>query len=224
MKYYPIFVRVAGRRCLVVGGGPVAEQKVRSLLDADARVTVVSPEATSDLKQMADRGEIEYHPRTFRVGDTSGCFMAFAATGRDEVDRQIVDDATTNGALLNVVDRPQLCDFISPAVVARDDLMIAISTSGASPAMSRQLRRKLEAELGPEYALALQLLGRLRERLKDLDVPSSERSRIFNDLVESPLLELLRRRRFGDVNALLGNATGERFSLSNLDLDWSDAP
>lgn len=221
MKYYPIFVRAAGRSCLVVGGGSVAEQKVRGLLDAGARVTVVSPDLTGDLEHMARLGKVECVRRAYTPGDIAGHFIVFAATGRPSVDRQIADDAARGGALLNVVDRPELCDFISPAVVARDNLTIAISTSGASPAMARQLRRKLEAEIGPEYALALQLLGRLRHRLKQLDLPAGERMKICNELVESPLLDLLRRRRFDDVDALLGNATGARFSLSSLEIDWS---
>jgi precorrin-2 dehydrogenase/sirohydrochlorin ferrochelatase len=223
MKYYPIFVRAAGRKCLVVGGGTVAEQKVRSLLDAGADVTVVSPDLTPKLERMVNRGDIRCIRRLYDSGDASGYFIVFAATGGD-LDRRIVDDAAQSGALLNVVDQPELCDFISPGVVARDDLTIAISTSGASPAMARQLRQKLEAEIGPEYALALQLLGRLRQRLKDKDIGASERSRIFNELVESPLLELLRRRRFAEVDALLGHATGARFTLSSLEINWSDEP
>lgn len=222
MKYYPIFVRAAGRDCLVVGGGAVAEQKVRGLLDAGAAVTVVSPTLTRTLEEMADRGAIDCRRRPYEEGEASRFFIVFAATGRADVDHTIATDAAASGALLNVVDRPELCDFISPGVVARDDLTIAISTSGTSPAMARRLRRKLEEEIGPEYGLALRLLGRLRGRLKEIDMPAGERSRIFNGLVESPLLELLRDRRFGEVDALLAAVTGGRFDLDGLAIDWSD--
>src|SRR5262245_59300033 len=108
MKYYPLFVRVAGRKCLVVGGDTVAEQKVRGLLDAHACVTVISPGLTSALQAMAERGEIDCIHRPFQPGDTAGSFIVIAATGRDDVDRQIVDDAAKSGALANVVDRPEL--------------------------------------------------------------------------------------------------------------------
>lgn len=224
MKYYPIFVRAAGRKCVVVGGGVIAEHKVRSLLDAEAAVTVVSPQLTETLEEMRRGGRITSVRRAYQSGDLRDCFIAFAATGDDAVDRAIADEAAQTSVLLNVVDRAELCDFISPAVVARDDLTIAISTSGASPAMARQLRQKLEAEIGPEYGLALKLLGSLRVRLKDLDVASGERARIFSHLVESPLLDLLRRRRFNEVDALLAAATGQRFSLNSLAIDWADAP
>lgn len=224
MKYYPIFMRLAGRQCLVVGGGAVALQKVRGLLEAGGTVTVISPELTAELQQLKLQGRIEHLRRTYRSGDVASFFIAFAATGDDGVDRRIADEAADAKVLVNVVDRPPLCDFISPSVVTRDDLIIAISTGGASPAMARRLREKLEAEIGPEYALALQLLGRLRRRLKELDTPAAERSRIFNQLVESSLLELLRVGRFDDVDELITNTAGAEFSLSRLEIDWSAAP
>lgn len=224
MKYFPVFLRLSGRKCLVVGGGPVATQKVRGLLDGSAKVTVISPQLTDTLTQLKLEGRVAHLPRAYQHGDLAGFFIAFAATGHDDVDRRIADEAADAGVLLNVVDRPELCDFISPSVVTRDDLIIAISTSGASPAMARQLREKLEAEIGPEYALALQLLGRLRHRLKELHTPAPERTRIFNELVESPLLELLRVGRFDEVDALICNTAGAEFSLSRLDIDWSAAP
>jgi precorrin-2 dehydrogenase/sirohydrochlorin ferrochelatase len=223
MKYYPVFLRLSGRKCLVVGGGAVAAQKVRALLAAGGDVTVLSPQLGEELEQLSLRGRVTHLEREYRGGDLVGAFIVFSATGDERVDRQVADDAATAGVLINVVDRPQHCDFISPSVVTRDDLIIAISTSGASPAMARQLREKLEAEIGPEYALALQLLGRLRRRLKDLETPAPERTRIFNELIDSPLLELLRLQRFGDVDELITHTAGAEFSLERLEIDWSTA-
>lgn len=224
MKYYPIFVRVAGRRCLVVGGDDLAAAKTRGLLDAGAQVTVISPTLCDTLQSLADAGGLVHEARDYAAGDVAGFFLAFSATGADGVDRRIAADAAAAGVMLNVIDRTELCDFIAPAVVRRDDLVVAISTSGASPALAKSLRRRLEDELGPEYALALQLLGRLRARLKSMATPAAERSRIFAALVDSSLLDLLRQRRFDEVDSLLAAAAGEQISLGSLEIDWSRVP
>jgi precorrin-2 dehydrogenase/sirohydrochlorin ferrochelatase len=221
MKYYPMFVRLTGRRCLVVGGGALAAGKARSLIDAGAQVTVISPCLCDELQKLAETGRITHEKRSYESADAGGYFLAFSAAGDDAIDERVAADAEAAGVLVNVVDRTSLCDFIAPAVVRRDDLVIAISTSGASPALAKRLRRQLEDELGPEYALALQLLGRLRARLKDTATPSSERARIFAKLVDSPLLDLLRQRRFDEVDALLAAAAGEQVSLGSLAIDWS---
>jgi precorrin-2 dehydrogenase/sirohydrochlorin ferrochelatase len=223
MQYYPIFVRLAGRRCMVVGGGALAARKTRGLLDAGARVTVVSPSVVGELQALADDGRIELRSRPYRSGDLDGFFLAFAATGDDANDRRICGDAQTAGVLLNVIDRTDLCDFIAPAIVSRGDLTVAISTAGTSPAMAKRIRRKLEGDLGMEYALALQVLGRLRQRLFSAATPAAERARIFGAIVDSPFLDLLRQRRFDEVDALLTAAVGGEISLAGLDIDWADS-
>src|SRR5664279_4839267 len=151
MKYYPIFLRVAGRDCLVIGGGKVATQKVESLLNASAAVTVISPELTPEISALAAAQRVVHHRRPYRSGDLQGVFLAYAATSDPTVQTQIARDAETAGVLLNVVDVPQLCSFIVPAVIQRGDLLIATSTSGTSPALARRIRRDLEHSFGPEY-------------------------------------------------------------------------
>jgi precorrin-2 dehydrogenase/sirohydrochlorin ferrochelatase len=222
MEYYPIFVRVAGRRCLVVGGGELAAQKTRGLLDAGAGVTVISPNLNDELRALVDQSRIEHRARPYQGGDIDGFFLAFAATGSDAIDQQIRNEAEAAGVMLNVVDRTHLCDFIAPAIVSRGDLTVAISTSGTSPAMAKRIRQKLEDDLGTEYALALQLLGRLRKRLQGSATTAAERSRIFDALADSPLLDLLRQRRFDEVDALLAAAVGGEISLSTLEIDWGE--
>jgi precorrin-2 dehydrogenase/sirohydrochlorin ferrochelatase len=216
MKYYPICLRIADRPCLVIGGGPIAEQKVRSLLDADANVTVVSPQLTAVLTDWAGAGRIVHIARGYRRGDLVGMTLVYAATDNEELHAQVAQDAHDAGVLVNVVDRPRLCDFIVPSIVARGDLLVAVSTSGASPALAKRIRRELEASFGPEYALALTVLKRLRVDLAERGVPSAERQRIFATLAASPLVEHLQHNRRHAVERLLTAAVGRDVSLAAL--------
>lgn len=223
MNYYPIFLRVAGRPCAVIGGGIVAEQKTTSLLKAGARVTVISPRLTSRLSALASASEITHTQRPYARGDLTGVFLAYAATDDDGLHAQIAADAAAAGVLLNVVDRPQLCDFVMPSIMERGDLVIATSTGGASPAMAKRIRHELEAIFGPEYALALVLFRRLRERLAD-SAGTGDRQRVFNALVDSPLLDYLRRGQARAIDALLASTVGDDVSLASLGIDLTDAP
>lgn len=216
MKYYPIFLNLSGRRCLVMGGGEVAERKVESLLQAGGRVTVISLTLTPELASLAAAGEIMYHRRAYKPGDLKGFFLAYAVTNNAEVHRQIAAEAAEQGVLLNVVDRPALCTFIVPAIVSQGDLTIAVSTGGASPALARRVRKTLQETFGPEYGQALQLLARVREKLRQTTLSSHERQKVFMVLIESPLLDHLRARRQTEVNALLRQVVGEGFTLEQL--------
>jgi precorrin-2 dehydrogenase/sirohydrochlorin ferrochelatase len=219
MKYYPIFLRVAGRPCLVIGGGRVAEQKVKALLDAGARVTVVSPDMTPALAELAAAGVLTYHQHGYASDDLRGFFLAYAATSDDALHVRIARDAEAMGVLLNVVDHPPLGDFIAPAVMTRGDLIIATSTGGASPALAKRIRRDLEDTFGPEYDVALQLLRRIRERLAAHALTSAERQQVFTRLVESPLLDYLRERQIDAVDRLLAATVGDGVSLASLGVE-----
>ena len=221
MKYYPVFLRVAGRRCVVVGGGKVAEQKVESLLRAGARVTVISPEVTPRIAALAATSEIEHQGRPYARGDLHDCFLAYAATDDAHVQQQVVGEAGDAGVLLNVVDRPQLCDFIAPAVVERGDLVVATSTGGASPALAKRIRQDLQGAFGPEYDVALQLLRRLRERLAGQSRPAAERQRILSTLANSSLLDYLREGQTHLVDRLLAETVGDGVSLATLGMELS---
>lgn len=224
MNYYPVFLRVAGRPCLVIGGGSVAEQKADSLLKAGARVTVISPQLTPRLRVLAAANEIAHHKRGYAAGDVAGFFLVHAATDDDTLHAQIAAEADAAGVLLNVVDQPPLCHFIMPAIMQRGELMIATSTGGASPAMARRIRRELEAIFGPEYALALRLLRGVRERLLASACSGTERQRIFNALVDSPLLDYLRRGQDHAVDALLSSTVGGDVCLASLGIELTHAP
>jgi precorrin-2 dehydrogenase len=219
MKYYPICLRVADRPCVVIGGGRVAEQKTAALLKAGARVTLISPDVSPGLARLGAAQRIRLHRRPYASGDLRGCFLAFAATDDTALHGRIAQDAREAGVLLNVVDRPALCDFIMPAVTARGELIIATSTSGASPALARRIRRTLDEQFGHEYAQALQLLRRLRARLAGNGWTVDERRRIFAALADSALLDYLRTEQTVEVDRLLAQIVGHGVSLASLGLE-----
>lgn len=162
--YFAAFLDLRNRRCLVVGGGPVGERKVRGLLECGARVVLVSPTLTADLATLVAAGRVVHHARTFRRTDVRSCALAVAATGRTPVDRAVALAARRDRVLVNAVDRPDACDFILPSVLKRGQLQIAVSTGGRSPALAREIRRRLEALFGPEYAALVESAGRARRR------------------------------------------------------------
>jgi len=219
MKYYPVFLRVADRRCVVVGGGEVAARKVESLLAAGAAVAVVSPALTAGLARRAARGEIEHVDRPYRPGDLEGALLAYAATDDEALHAGIARDAAASGVLLNVVDRPQWCQFIVPSIVSRGDLTVAVSTGGGSPALARRVRADVERALGPEYERALEVLARLRRHLQELPLSTAERQRILTGLVASDLLDHLRAPDPAAVDRLLARHVGHDVSLASLGAD-----
>jgi precorrin-2 dehydrogenase/sirohydrochlorin ferrochelatase len=164
--YFPVFLDLRGRRCLVVGGGPVGERKVHELLECGASVVVVSPAVTPGLVDLAAHGRIERRARPFRRSDPRGCTLAVAATGNRRVDRAVAAMARRWRALVNVVDGREYCDVILPSVLRRGELQIAVSTGGRSPALAREIRRRLEGLFGPEYAELVRRVGRERRRAR----------------------------------------------------------
>lgn len=173
--FYPMFVDVEGRRALVVGGGPVATEKVEKLIDHGAAVRLVSPEVTDGLQALIDAGRIhEHHRRPYEPSDLEGVFMVIAATNLDAVNRMVWQDSEARNLLCNVVDVPPMCNFIVPSIVRRGELALAVSTGGASPVVAKHIRRQLEATYGPEWEALVDLLREVREELKVryLDMPS----------------------------------------------------
>ena len=159
--YFPAFLDVRGRRCLVVGGGAIAARKVHGLLECGARVTVVSPALVPELARLATMGGIDHRARAFRRADARGAMLVIAATGR-AVDDTVAEAARRHGALVNAVDRPASCDFIYGSVLRRGELQIAVSTGGRAPALAREIRRRLEPVVGSEYGPLVERVGRVR--------------------------------------------------------------
>jgi siroheme synthase-like protein len=199
MGYLPVFLDVTAKPCAVVGGGITAERRVRALLDAGAAVTVVSPDLTPRLWAMVQAGKLRHVARRYQAGDLDGATLAIAATDDRELHRAIAADARAAGILINVVDQPELCSFIEPAVVARGAFQVAISTGGASPALAARIRRELERTFGAEYATALEILRAARTMLKKSNLSSDERARRLRALAESALVDHVKS---GDVAAV----------------------
>ncbi|MGH9796345.1 MAG: precorrin-2 dehydrogenase/sirohydrochlorin ferrochelatase family protein [Candidatus Acidiferrales bacterium] len=165
MPLFPVFLKLEGRTCLVVGAGSVAAAKIQSLLHAGARVRVVAPRACEDVRACAEQGFVEWIQREFAPADLDGAALAIGATSDADVNAAIYQQARERGVLCNVVDAPALCDFYAPAVVQRGDLQVAIGTGGHSPALAQRLRKELEANFGAEWAPWVARLGRIRARL-----------------------------------------------------------
>lgn len=194
MKYYPICLQIEGRRCLVIGGGKVAERKVRGLLDSGAKVVVISPQLTDGLVGLQAAGAIVWESRGYQPNDVAGYFLVMAATDDPEVQDRVQADAERHGILLNVADVPEKCNFILPALVNRGALSIAISTSGKSPALAKRLRRDLETRLGPEYELLVEVMGLLRPYVMQRGLPQADNEKIFQGLVDGGILAHVERR------------------------------
>jgi len=187
-------LKLAGRPCLVVGAGDVAEGKISGLLDASAKVRVVAPEATQQVQSWAAAGQIEWLARPCEPSDLDGMFLVVAATSDAELQQDISAEARRRGVLCNVVDVPELCDFYYPAVAHRGALQIAISTSGQSPALAQRLRKELEEQFGPEYEAWLQQLGEERAKLFAASMDPEERKRLLHDLASADAFKSFLRK------------------------------
>jgi len=185
----PIFVKLAGRPCLVVGAGTVAGSKIASLLEAGARVTVVAPQATDELRELAAAGKLRWLARPFEPADLQGQFLVIAATSAREVNHAVFVEAERRSILCNAVDDPPNCGFYFSAVVRRGDLQIAISTAGESPAVAQMLRREIDHALDESMGDWLRLVGDLRREIIATHPPSEERKRLLHLLADSKLCD-----------------------------------
>lgn len=170
MRYYPVFLDIAGKPAVVIGGGQVALRKVEGLLDAGAHVTVISPALHPDLEALVAAGRVRHIAREYSPGDLEGCLLAFVGTDDRSVNAAVAREGKQRGVWVNAVDDPANCDFIMPGIVRRGDIILAVSTSGGSPAMARKLREDLEQFLTEEYALMLDLVAQVRRELCDRGV------------------------------------------------------
>lgn len=179
---FPIFLKLEGRRCLVVGAGSIAEGKIRGLLQAGASVEVVAPWAVPQIQEWFGQGILDWKPRNFEPNDLGEVFLVIAATPSREVNTQIFQEARLRNVLCNSVDDPENCDFYYGAVVQRGDLQIAISTNGRSPALAQRLRQELEEQFGPEYETWLQELGAARDQMFIAKLDVEARRKLLHEL------------------------------------------
>jgi precorrin-2 dehydrogenase/sirohydrochlorin ferrochelatase len=213
LKYYPVFLDIAGRTCVVIGGGEVACRKVHRLLECGARVTVVSVELCPDLAALKTQGTLTHIADRYAPEHLHGAFLVVGATDSGEVNTRIFHDARTQRILVNIVDEPERCDFILPSLVERGDLTIAVSTGGQSPALAKQLRRELEAIFGEEYETYLRIMGDVRAIVLARGSPSEENRRIFESLVQSDLLSRIRHQDWVGVRRLVHEIVAEPVTL-----------
>jgi precorrin-2 dehydrogenase/sirohydrochlorin ferrochelatase len=194
MSYYPLFANLTDKACLVVGAGQVGARKIRSLLDSGVGSLTVIDTASpgEDLRaMMRDFPQLDYQTRQFRDTDVAGKFLVIASTSDEELNWRISNLCKDADILCNIVDQPEKCSFIVPAVYTQGNLTLAVSTGGASPAMARKVRQDLADYFGTQYGQFLELMTRLRPLVLDLGLPTSENTRLFRGLVESPLMEAL---------------------------------
>ncbi|MBS3887341.1 MAG: bifunctional precorrin-2 dehydrogenase/sirohydrochlorin ferrochelatase [Dethiobacter sp.] len=191
INYYPVFLALQGKLCLVVGGGDVAARKVASLLECGAAVRVVSPTLLPELETLTEQGQIAADRRPYAPNDIGGASLVIAATNQPAVNRLVALHCQQRKIPVNVVDAPELCDFLVPATIRRGPLTIAVSTGGTLPAMARKIRRKLEEDFDQNYGLLLAALGFARSRVLEEIVDSGRRKRIFCVLAAADLLSVV---------------------------------
>lgn len=203
---YPIFLRLDKQKCLVIGGGKVAERKVKSLLQAGANVVVVSPQLTPGLTHFKEQGKIKHIAREYQPQDLSEAFVAICATDNKELNGQVADQCRKRNILVNVVNDPPKSNFFVPATMQRGSLSIAISTNGKSPLLAAHIREQLEQTYGPEYADFLELLGQVRQDVLHNVPDSHRRKRIMEKIIQSDIIKLLREKRYDKIKERIQHA------------------
>jgi precorrin-2 dehydrogenase/sirohydrochlorin ferrochelatase len=194
LAYYPLHLSIAGKKCLVVGGGRTAARKVATLLRCGGRVVVVSPDAVPAIHALSRREKIQWRERRFRASDCAGTFLMFAATDNAETNRSIARLAKGKSIPVNVADSTADCDFIVPALVERGPLTISIATEGLAPVLSRRIRMDLERSFGPEYIRYTRLIGEARSAIvKNTQLTVKQKRKALQSLLSLPIGEMLAR-------------------------------
>ncbi len=216
MRYYPVYLDIENQKCLVVGGGSVGTRKVMTLLSCGASITVVSPKVTDELLGLARKKAIALKRRSYQTPDLEGVILVIGATDDEQLNGLVSRDARHLNKLCNIVDRPEACNFIIPSVISRGDLVVAISTSGKSPAFSKKMRKELESQFGEEYAEFLQLMGAIRQKLLANGKEPEYYKPLFEKLVNSELVGMIKNKNKEGIDLLLKKTLGKGFEFDNL--------
>jgi precorrin-2 dehydrogenase/sirohydrochlorin ferrochelatase len=215
VKYYPIYLDITDKRCIVVGGGDVAERKVERLLESGAHVVVFSKTLTDTLETMKRAGRIDHINADYETAFIDDAFLVIGATDSDDVNKNISRDAKQKGILVNIVDDPDKCDFILPSLLTRGDLLIAISTGGKSPALAKKLRQELEKLYGPEFQILLTVMGNLREKLLLKGYSSDENKHLFESVVYSDILQHIKDKNWDTVKKIVYDIVGVEIEVGD---------
>lgn len=202
MRYYPIFLDLKDRRVLMVGGGVIAEGKARQLIDAGARVSVVSLTLTEPMTRWNRRGEIEWREGVFAESDLDGVWLVISATDDRTVNSEVARTAAERGLLCNVVDQTEFCNFITPALITRGRLQIAVSSSGGSPSVAQRVKREIGQLIGDEYSTLLEIAAEIRPEAKRLIPNFEHRRQLLHEFAESEAIDLLRDGKYDEARQL----------------------
>lgn len=220
MKYYPVFLDIKDKNCLVVGGGAVGARKALTLEKCGARVKVISDRFSAEFKSLDKT--FTCLEKKYEKDDLKGMFLVFAATNNADLNQEIKRDASKLNIICNVADAPDESDFILPSIVERGDLVVAVSTSGSSPAMAKKIRQELEVYFGPEYEKFLLLMGNIRKKLLSSGHAPDEHKKIFHALIERGGLELIREDNEIKINKVLSDILGGNDSYQDLVISRSN--
>ncbi len=201
MGYYPIYVDMRRRRCLVIGGGVVAERKVASLVEAGAAVTVISPDITEQIARWSKSGAIDFLARRYRTGDLAEFELAFVATDDSKVNAAVYEEGKNRGVWVNSADDPEHCDFILPSIIRRGDLVVAISTGGESPALARAVREELDEYFTADYARVVEIASEVRLELRARSLSASADA--WNQALKGNFRCLIREGRLEEAKKIL---------------------
>lgn len=196
---YPVCLDISGKLCVVIGGGQVAQRKVKGLLHEGAYVRVISPEVTDHLAELARLGKIDWRKKNYSFDDLQHGWLVFAATNHPEIQQRIWKQAKENDQLVNVADCPECCNFQVPAAVRQGDLTLAVSTNGKSPAVSAMIRKQLEELFGQEYEILLNIMAKVREQTGTERATQTERKKIYKKTLHEDIIKWIRA---GDINRL----------------------
>lgn len=210
MKYYPVFLDIRDKKCVVVGGGEVAARKAERLIECGAEVFVISPKLTPELAVLEKKNLICHVASEYTTHFIDGAALVIGATDDEKTNARIANDARVKGIPVNIVDDPQKCDFILPALVQRGDLAIAVGTGGKSPALARHVREELEVIYGREYEILLNILGKLRVKMaRNVGVGKDW----FNALMDAGILYYIKEKDMERVRELVKEITGEEVEV-----------
>ncbi|MEN8212497.1 MAG: bifunctional precorrin-2 dehydrogenase/sirohydrochlorin ferrochelatase [Thermodesulfobacteriota bacterium] len=215
MKYYPIFMDIKDKNCLIVGGGNVGMRKAATLEKCKAKVTVVSSMFSHGHDRLGTTS-IVFKKKEYEKEDIKGMFFVFAATDNAELNQKIRNDAAKMDILCNIADSPDKSDFILPSIVERGDLTIAVSTSGSSPAMAKKIREDLEHHFGSEYAHFLTLMANIRKKILLSGHDPDDHKKIFHTLIAKGVLDLIKEKDEKKINLILYDVLGKRYLYQDL--------
>lgn len=213
-RFYPVSLDLTDRRCIIVGGGEVAQRKAERLMECGARVAVVSPSLTPLLEDRKKAGIIDHIDTVYQKEVLRGAFMVIGATDQNDVNADVSRDALSLGILVNIVDDPDKCNFILPSFVQQGDLSIAVSTGGKSPALARKIRQEIQRQYGPEFKILLEIMGALRKKVLAKGHAAEDNKTVFEKLVHSDILQAIRDGNRGLVKKIIHDISGIEMDVS----------